>query len=137
MRLKSKVEIDDDGYVVAEREQIPAFYLAPEKMIVEECVIDGDDENNIKCIVRNIVPVALRTANGDIETSLMAALASFKGIIIISIIIIIIINVIIIVIIIIIIIITIIIIIIIIIITTTIRTTKKIRFILVVRYCYN
>jgi len=83
MRLKSKVEIDDDGYVVAEREQLPAFYLAPEKMIVEECVLDGDDENNVKCIVRNIIPVALRTANSDIETSLMAALASFKGIVIV------------------------------------------------------
>ena len=81
MRLKSSVEIDADGYVVAEREQLPAFYLAPEKMIVEECVLNGDDENNVKCIVRNIIPVALRSSSGDIETSLLAALASFKGII--------------------------------------------------------
>lgn len=79
MRLKSKVEIDDEGFVVAEREQLPAFYLAPEKMTVEECVVDDDDEDDIKCIVRNIVPVALRSANSDIETSLLAALASFKG----------------------------------------------------------
>ena len=77
MRLKSNVEIDDEGFVVAERDQLPAFYLAPEKMIVEECVL-GDD-NDVKCIVKNIIPVALRTANSDIETSLMAALASFKG----------------------------------------------------------
>jgi len=67
------------GYVVAEREQLRSFFLAPEKMTVEECVIDEDDEEEIKCIVRNIIPVALRTNNGDIETSLMAALESFKG----------------------------------------------------------
>jgi ATP-dependent Lon protease len=32
------------GYVVAEREQLRSFFLAPEKMTVEECVLDEDDE---------------------------------------------------------------------------------------------
>ena len=78
MRLNVKVEIDEQGYVVTEREQLRSFFLAPEKVTVEESVLD-DDDDEVKCIVRNIIPVALRTNNDDIETSLMAALESLKG----------------------------------------------------------
>jgi len=39
MRLKSEVEVEE-GFVKADRSDLPAFYLGPTKIVAEECEYD-------------------------------------------------------------------------------------------------
>ena len=78
MRMKTNVEIDEEGFVKAEREELMSFFLAPERMIVEELSSGkGVSDNGSKQMkVKNIVPVPIRSARDDIESGLMAAMNS-------------------------------------------------------------
>lgn len=69
MRLKTSVEIEN-GYVKADRERLPSFFLGPERMVVDEVLYDGKQS----MIARNIVPVPIRSARDDIEASILAAM---------------------------------------------------------------
>lgn len=74
MRLKKDVEMDQ-GYVKAEREEIPSFFFSPFKLVSEEIECLVDDEEREGCILRNIIPVPLRSAlQTSIEGSILAAM---------------------------------------------------------------
>lgn len=68
MRLKTNIEVEN-GFVRADRDQLSAFYLASQKLITETI---PDDPN--KCILRNIVPIPIRSVRDDIESSILAAI---------------------------------------------------------------
>lgn len=69
LRLKQEFDIED-GYVRGDRSELPAFYLGPKQMVIEECNV-GED----KCIVRGTIPVPIRsTMNDDIESALKIAM---------------------------------------------------------------
>lgn len=73
LRMKENIEITDDGFVKADRDQLSAFYFGPNKLVVEECNIDEFGEE--KCIVRGVIPVPIRSAFSDeIESSLTLAM---------------------------------------------------------------
>ena len=69
MRLKTSVDIEN-GFVKADRERLPSFFLGPERMVVDEVAYDGKQA----MIARNIVPVPIRSARDDIEASILAAM---------------------------------------------------------------
>ena len=70
LRLKQEVEIDE-GFVKGEREMLPSFYLAPTKIVSEECSLD---DGFPKCILRNLIPVPIRSGRDDIVPSIAAAM---------------------------------------------------------------
>lgn len=70
MRLKKEVEIED-GLVKADREDIPSFFLAPAKVSTEEVECNVEEE---ACVLKNIIPVPIRSSRGDIEGSLISAM---------------------------------------------------------------
>jgi hypothetical protein len=71
MRLKTDVVIED-GFVKSDRETLPCFFLAPDKMVVEEMTGKGY-EDGTTMILRSIVPVPIKAAV-DVEASILAAL---------------------------------------------------------------
>ena len=70
LRLKQEVQIDETGYVRAERDDLTSFYLGPTRMMIEDCDLGSD-----KCVVRQSIPVPIRSVmSDDIEAGLNLAL---------------------------------------------------------------
>eukprot|EP01035_Chromulina_nebulosa_P020704 gene20704-26841_t len=67
MRLKSNIEIEN-GYVRADRDPITSFYLAPERMTTETL------DDGYQCILRNIIPIPIKSVRDDIEPSILSAM---------------------------------------------------------------
>lgn len=74
MRLKEDVQTEN-GFVKADRNSLPSFFLAPKKISIEECIIDEDGSSCQRVILREIVPVPLRSG-AETESALMAAMSS-------------------------------------------------------------
>jgi hypothetical protein len=74
MRLKEDVETEN-GFVKADRNALPSFFLAPKKISIEECIIEDDGASCKRVILREIVPVPLRSGS-ETESALMAAMSN-------------------------------------------------------------
>ena len=95
LRLKTKLQIEA-GFVRPERATLTSFYLAPTKLVVDQCDFTevSDDcepggeeteamarspappQTTTRTVLRGIVPVPIRTTRDDIEPALMAALSA-------------------------------------------------------------
>ncbi|MEC8392798.1 MAG: hypothetical protein VXZ58_07965, partial [Actinomycetota bacterium] len=65
----------ENGFVKADRDSLTSFFLAPKKINIEECIIDEDGSSCKRVILRDIVPVPLRSG-AETESALMAAMSS-------------------------------------------------------------
>ena len=59
LRLKQEVQIEE-GYVKAERDDLTSFYFGPSRMMIEDC-----DLGTNKCVVRQSIPVPIRSIMSD------------------------------------------------------------------------
>jgi len=75
MRLKKEIEVED-GFVKADREEIPSFFLSPAKVSTEEIECSVDEE---ACVLKSILPVPIKSSRGDIEGSIIAAMSPNKN----------------------------------------------------------
>lgn len=57
MRTQTKVEIEE-GFVKADRNALTSFFLAPNAINIEECIVDEDGTACKRVILREIVPVS-------------------------------------------------------------------------------
>jgi hypothetical protein len=58
------------GYVKADREPLQSFYLATDRLVTET----DPNSDEAKCVLREIVPVPIRSVRDDISSSIMAAM---------------------------------------------------------------
>lgn len=68
MRMKKSFEFEN-GYLKSNRQELPSFYFAPERISTETVL--GND--NI-VIMRNMVPVPIKSVREDIECSILSAM---------------------------------------------------------------
>lgn len=78
MRLREEVETEN-GFVKADRDSLASFFLAPNKINIEECIIDEDGSSCKRVILREIVPVPLRSG-AETESALMAAMSTSSAV---------------------------------------------------------
>ena len=67
-----------NSFVKSDRSALTSFFLAPSKLSIEECVLDETFSRCKRVILRDIVPVPIRSQRDDIESSLMAALGNSR-----------------------------------------------------------